>query len=110
MFPLPPFLDPDLQVSQRLVPILMSGETLTCGMSVGMSVDAADAHKAQNLIDASNDSESEIGPIGNMAACINSKGAARNMNHVYRVTHQYVHHVVRSCSQPPVDMKTKILF
>ena len=54
-FSLPPFLDPDLQVSQRLVPILMSEETLAFGMGRQNST----MEKAQNLLDGSNDGQPE---------------------------------------------------
>ena len=73
MFPLPPFLDPDLQVSQRLVPILMSEETLAFGMERVSS-----AVEAQNLLDASNDGgEFEPGDI-------DSKGDRKNLSYKKR--------------------------
>ena len=55
-FALPPFLDPDLQVSQRLVPILMSEETLAFGMGRQNST----MERAQNLLDGSSDGQPEI--------------------------------------------------
>lgn len=73
---LPPFLDPDLQVSQRLVPILMSEETLAFGME---RVSPADGHDDQNLLDATNDGESGHGDV---AAHIDSKGVTGNMNQI----------------------------
>ena len=56
-------------MSQRLVPILMSEETLAFGMERVSS-----AVEAQNLLDASNDGECEPGDI-------DSKGDKKNLSY-----------------------------
>ena len=56
---LPPFLDPDLQVSQSLVPIMMSEETLTFGMERGLS---REDDQATNSIEDILNNEGEAAP------------------------------------------------